>query len=127
MTAKEIITKVIAAINPEGIKASIKDPEAKAYELVVYFMEIDGKVNFDFKLWKINEEGIEFGDVATVGQTQLVLVDDELTDLLTNDISGEVNDLLTTFMKDKGVIATPIGTINRTSIQSGNYIYKFTV
>lgn len=127
MTAKEIITKVIAAINPEGIKASIKDPEAKAFELVVYFMEIDGKVNFDFKLWKINEEGIEFGDVATIGQTQLVLAADELTDLLTNDISGEVNDLLTTFMKDKGVIATPIGTINRTSIQSGNYIYKFTV
>ena len=127
MTAKEIITKVIAAINPEGIKASIKDPEAKAFELVVYFMEIDGKVNFDFKLWKINEEGIEFGDVATIGQTQLVLAADELTDLLTNDISGEVNDLLTTFMKDKGVIATPIGTINRTSIQSGNYIYKFIV
>ena len=90
-------------------------------------MEIDGKVNFDFKLWKINEEGIEFGDVATIGQTQLVLATDELTDLLTNDISSEVNDLLTTFMKDKGIIATPIGTINRTSIQSGNYIYKFTV
>lgn len=127
MKTVEILKDVLNKVDPNNIRDNLPSEEAEAYKLVLYFM-VDPKmpnvVNFDIKLWKVNESGFEF-DAQYIKSDSMTLTDDEINELLNQDVSNEVEEMVRTYMVDKLGKVESLGTAFRASIQSGNYIFKF--